>query len=219
MSLPVRQYIGDIDGENADQFEHLILCCVDWLGVEQTMSFKLIAKSANMSPNKFFDHAMDAVKRKLNFLMNGAAEQSNFNKRRHELSVAILEASLSFAGSLAKELDDLIERQPNRSSTFYRRIIAHGPDEPSWTHTDQCVLLLGGLSFFLYVLDWLLFQRGNERLMASIFDPIAGSLNDVLTKIRNEMNPKEPITKNHTHDIIAELHARYAKGTTAVRQK
>jgi hypothetical protein len=152
----------------------------------------------------------DAEMGEVSVPMSDPTERSNLNKRRHELSVSLLEASLSFAASLAKELDDLIERQPNRSSTFFPRILAHAPDEPSWTHTNQFILVLGGLSFFLYVVDWLLFKRGDEALRVAIFDPIAASLDDVLTNMRNKMSPNEPITKDYTHDVIAELHARYA---------
>ncbi len=60
-SMPIGEYIGHVGGENADQFEHLIFCCVEWLGVENTMVFKLMAKSANMSSKNFFDRATATV--------------------------------------------------------------------------------------------------------------------------------------------------------------
>ena len=131
----------------------------------------------------------EAEKRKAGQPTTDQANKSNFNQCRRELEEAILGETLSFAASVATKLDALInsyiewrrnsfdgkQYPPNVhiADTFYQRILAHGPDEPSVTRISQLALLLGGLSFFLYVLDWLLLQKGEEELRAAVFDPIA----------------------------------------------
>ena len=147
--------------------------------------------------------------------------QLEFNKRLHELSVDILQQTVSFAASIAEELDELIESspecQPGRSASFYPRIFALGPQKSSWTHIDQFTLALGALSFFLYAVDWLLHKRNDEVLRAAILDPLADSLCKVLADVRNQMNDgKQALSKNATHDIIAELHQRYAEAPALV---
>ena len=156
--------------------------------VRQKPAGAVVVPGANR-PHRVVQHVRlvlgDGKARRLSTTLKGMPDMSptgkpslqlEFNKRLHELSVDILQQTVSFAASIAEELDELIESspecQPGRSATFYPRIFALGPQKSSWTHTNQFTLALGASSFFLYAVDWLLFKRNDEVLRAAIFDPL-----------------------------------------------
>ena len=61
-SLPIRQYSGRIHGQDAAHFEHLVVVRAEWLGVEQAMANKIMAKAANISSDEFVGLATQTVK-------------------------------------------------------------------------------------------------------------------------------------------------------------
>jgi len=143
-------------------------------------------------------------------------QQPKFDECLNGLTIDILRETISFAVSVSEELDKLIETssecQAGRSATFYPRVFALDRKKPSWTHTNQFVLAFGALSFFLYVVDWLLFQKQDEVLMGVVFDPIACSLSEAITDICNQLPERgKHFTKNGTRALIAGLHKQYAE--------
>jgi hypothetical protein len=61
-SLPIRLYSGSIAGQDAARFEHLIVVSAEWLGVEQAMAVKIMARAANIKSNEFIGLATQTVK-------------------------------------------------------------------------------------------------------------------------------------------------------------
>jgi hypothetical protein len=61
-SLPIRQHVGLIGGDDAVRFEHLVVTSAEWLGVEQATAAKAMAKAINVSDGEFTQLAAQAVR-------------------------------------------------------------------------------------------------------------------------------------------------------------
>lgn len=61
-SLPIRQYSGSINGQDAAHFEHLVVHSAEWLGVDWAMATKIMAKAANIGSDEFVGLAAQKVK-------------------------------------------------------------------------------------------------------------------------------------------------------------